>query len=194
MKIILGRESRLEILKLRLVNILRVGLSRNADIWLRFWSCCLVDIMKMKSDQDSMRTCDYGNHNSTLGSVVPLAMFKRKEFSYKDRALTHKVVKSCISMWKYQCFQVLHPWWQSPLRCGRLTATFVETWITLMGFLSIWDFIWTFIPIILFETFVEIRTCVMGLNCMWDFMLKLSLIIFHFVWQLFADKCRQISP
>ena len=35
----------------------------------------VVEIMKMKLDQDLFRTCFFGNQNSTLGSVVPLAMF-----------------------------------------------------------------------------------------------------------------------
>ena len=43
-----------EILKLCLVKILKFQLSRNADIWLSFLSCCLVENMveKMKSDKD----------------------------------------------------------------------------------------------------------------------------------------------
>ena len=58
-----------EILKLGLANIFKFNFSR--DIWdfevdtcPRFWS--------MKFDQDLCATCDM---NSTLGSVVPLAMF-----------------------------------------------------------------------------------------------------------------------
>ena len=75
-----------EILKLCLVKVLKF--SRNADIWLRFWSCCLVcEIMKMKSIQDFFENLWYdrsyfGNQNSTLRSVVPLAMFyERHHFS-----------------------------------------------------------------------------------------------------------------
>ena len=42
-----------EILKLRLVKILKFKFSGNADISNIFgWSCCLVEIMKMKYDQD----------------------------------------------------------------------------------------------------------------------------------------------
>ena len=41
-----------EILKLGLVRILKFKFSRNADIGLRFWSCCFVGSMKMKSDRD----------------------------------------------------------------------------------------------------------------------------------------------
>ena len=49
----------------------------------RFWSWCLVNIVKMKFDQILCLnfTCDmtkisyFGKQNSTLGSVVPLAMF-----------------------------------------------------------------------------------------------------------------------
>ena len=58
-----------EILKLGLANIFKFNFSR--DVWdfevdtcSRFWS--------MKFDQDLCATCDM---NSTLGSVVPLAMF-----------------------------------------------------------------------------------------------------------------------
>ena len=40
---------------------------RNADVWLRFWN-----LMKI-----CVRTYYFGKQNSTLGSVVPLAMFLR---------------------------------------------------------------------------------------------------------------------
>ena len=50
-------------------------LSRDADVWLRFESLCLIEIPKLKFDQDLCGTCDM---NSTLGSVVPLAMFHIK--------------------------------------------------------------------------------------------------------------------
>ena len=45
---------------------------RDADVWL---SSCLIEILKLKFDQDLCGTCDM---NSTLGSVVPLAMFSSK--------------------------------------------------------------------------------------------------------------------
>ena len=55
--------------------------SRDGDAWLRFGSKCLVEILKMKFDQDLCLNLWYdpigyfGKMNSTLGSVVPLAMF-----------------------------------------------------------------------------------------------------------------------
>ena len=48
-----------EILKLGLVRILKFKFSRNADIGLRFWSCCFVGSTKMKSDQDSFENLWY---------------------------------------------------------------------------------------------------------------------------------------
>ena len=51
--------SLVEILKLRLVKILKFKFSRNADIWLRFSSSCLVEIMKMKSDHDLFENSCY---------------------------------------------------------------------------------------------------------------------------------------
>ena len=57
------------ILKLGLVKILKFKFSRDADVWLRFWSWCMVEILKMKIDQYLCK-----NH-STPGSVVPLTMF-----------------------------------------------------------------------------------------------------------------------
>ena len=57
-----------KILKLGLVKILKIKFYGEADVWLRFWKWCLVEILKMKFDQ-------YYCLNSTLGSVVPLAMF-----------------------------------------------------------------------------------------------------------------------
>ena len=56
-------------------------LSRDADVWLRFWSWWLFEILEMKFDQDLclnlyMTYSGYfGKLNSTLGSVVPLAMY-----------------------------------------------------------------------------------------------------------------------
>ena len=76
----------IEMLKLGSVNILNFKFSRDGDVWLRFWSKCLVEILKMKFDQDLCLNLWYdpigyfGKMNSTLGSVVPLAMFKH-EFS-----------------------------------------------------------------------------------------------------------------
>ena len=70
-----------EILKLGMVKILKFKFSRDGDVWLRFWSKCLVEILKMKFDQDLCLNLWYdpilyfGKMNSTLGSVVLLAMF-----------------------------------------------------------------------------------------------------------------------
>ena len=44
--------------------------SQDADVWLRFNA---FEILKLKFDQDLFGTCD---KISTLGSVVPLAMFE----------------------------------------------------------------------------------------------------------------------
>ena len=70
-----------EILKLGLVKILKLKFYGEADDWLRFWSWCLFEILKMTFDQDlclnllwAIRLLWY-KLNSTLGSVVPLAMF-----------------------------------------------------------------------------------------------------------------------
>ena len=40
----------IEMLKLGSVNILNFKFSRDGDVWLRFWSKCLVEILKMKFD------------------------------------------------------------------------------------------------------------------------------------------------
>ena len=71
-----------KILELGLVKILKLKFSRNADVLLRFCSWCLVNILKMKFDQDLCKNLRYDlkkltwfKQNSTLGSVVPLAMF-----------------------------------------------------------------------------------------------------------------------
>ena len=64
-----------------LVEILMLSLSGDTDFWFRFWSWCLVEILKMKFVQDLCLNLWYdpigyfGKMNSTLGSVVPLAMF-----------------------------------------------------------------------------------------------------------------------
>ena len=77
-------------LKLGLVNILNFKFSRDGDVWLIFWSKCLVEILKMKFDQDLCLNLWYDpiayfdKLNSTLGSVVPLAMsfifFQEQQF------------------------------------------------------------------------------------------------------------------
>ena len=70
-----------KILKLGLVKILKLKFYGEADVWLKFWRWCLVEILKMKFDQDLYLNLWYdsigyfGKMNSTLGSVVPLAMF-----------------------------------------------------------------------------------------------------------------------
>ena len=61
----------------KICNILNFKFNR----WLRFWSFCFVEILDMKFDQDLCLNlwCDplgyFAKMNSTLGSVVPLAMF-----------------------------------------------------------------------------------------------------------------------
>ena len=70
-----------KMLKQGLVNILNFKFSRGGDVWCGFWSECLVEILKMKFEQDLCLNLWYdpigyfGKMNSTLGSVVPLAMF-----------------------------------------------------------------------------------------------------------------------
>ena len=70
------------VLKLSLVDISNFKFSREADVCSRFWCCCLVDILKMRFDQVLCLNLwfalisYFGKLNSTLGSVVPLAMFE----------------------------------------------------------------------------------------------------------------------
>ena len=77
-----------EILKLGLANIFKFNFSR--DVWdfevdtcSRFWS--------MKFDQDLCATCDM---NSTLGSVVPLAMFYSWNRSVAENIVSNKMIKA----------------------------------------------------------------------------------------------------
>ena len=46
-------------MKLDLVKILKFRFSRNADDWLRFWGWWLVEIRKMKFDQDLCKNLQY---------------------------------------------------------------------------------------------------------------------------------------
>ena len=79
----------IEMLKLGSVNILNFKFSRDGDVWLRFWSKCLVEILKIKFDQDLCLNLWYDpigyfvKMNSTLGSVVPSAMFRICKLSYE---------------------------------------------------------------------------------------------------------------
>ena len=56
---------------LGLVKILKFKFSPDADVWLKFRSRRLVEILKMKFDQDLYK------NQSTLGAVVPLAIFSK---------------------------------------------------------------------------------------------------------------------
>ena len=47
-----------KILKLRLVNILKFKFSRDSDVWLRFWSWCLIEILKIVLNKIFSWTCD----------------------------------------------------------------------------------------------------------------------------------------
>ena len=55
-----------------LVKIFKFKFCRNGDVWLRFWSC-LIKICVWTCDM--AQRSYFGKMNSTLGSVVPLAMF-----------------------------------------------------------------------------------------------------------------------
>ena len=59
-------------LKLGFVKILKLKFYGEADVWLWFWSWCLVEILRWSLIKICFWTWD---KNSTLGSVVPLAMF-----------------------------------------------------------------------------------------------------------------------
>ena len=70
-----------EILKLGLVKIMKFKFSRNAEIWLRFFKLMLGwysgDEIWSKFVQELWydKRSYFGKQNSTLGSVLPLAMF-----------------------------------------------------------------------------------------------------------------------
>ena len=69
----------------------------DADVWLR--SRCSVEILKMTLIKICVWTCDmtsisyFGKMNSTLGSVVPLAMFS---WCFKSRFWRWNVLKICV--------------------------------------------------------------------------------------------------
>jgi len=92
----------IKMLKLGLVNILNFEFIWDGDVWLRFWSKCLVKILKMKFDQDFCLNLWYdpilyfGKMNSTLGSVVPLAMFYLKKIGKLKMTLTPTTKKAPV--------------------------------------------------------------------------------------------------
>ena len=74
-----------EILRLGLVNILNFKFSRDADVWLRFWSWCLIDYRYSKDEIWSRvvfelviwpKQVTRVSWTEPFGSVVPLAMFE----------------------------------------------------------------------------------------------------------------------
>ena len=88
--------------RLGLVKILKFRLSRDVDVWLRFWSWGLVDIQKTKFDRD---LCE--NH-STLGFVVPLPIIYCYTFRTHGKTSWSKVtnfqllsdgLRPAIRMW-----------------------------------------------------------------------------------------------
>ena len=97
----------IEMLKLGSVNILNFKFSRDGDVWLRFWSKCLVEILKMKFDQDLCLNLWYdpigyfGKMNSTLGSVVPLAIFENAVLEDEPRTFWVIIVPEIFEiLWK----------------------------------------------------------------------------------------------
>ena len=70
-----------EILKLGLAKILNFNFSGDADVWMRFLVHALSRFWRWNVIKIFVWTCDmasksyFGKMNSTLGSVVPLAMF-----------------------------------------------------------------------------------------------------------------------
>ena len=92
-----------ENLKLCLVKILKFKFSWNAEIWLRFWSWRLVDILEMKFDQNLCKNFDdkrsyFGKQNSTLGSVLPVAMFSITSLTGPVRMLWFMQCKIIIQL------------------------------------------------------------------------------------------------
>ena len=83
-----------KILKLALVNILNFKFSQDANVWLGFSSECLVEILKMKFDQDLCLKlwyelnprvrCAFGNvyYNHLLGLPKRLQSWKRLLIDY----------------------------------------------------------------------------------------------------------------
>ena len=96
-------------MRLGVVNILNFKFSRDGDVWLRFWSKCLVEILKMKYDQDLCLnlwydpTGHFGNLNSTLRSVAPMAMFSLIPLLFQPTFT--KLQDTCWSSWlrRWQC-------------------------------------------------------------------------------------------
>ena len=63
-----------------LVKILKFMFSRNGGVLLKFWRWGLIKTLRMKFDQDLCKNLQdlksyFGEQNSTLGSIVSLAMF-----------------------------------------------------------------------------------------------------------------------
>ena len=106
---VISRWCFVEVMKLGLVNILNLKFSRDGDVWLRFWRKCFVQILKMKFDQDLCLNLWYdpigyfGKMNSTLGSVVPLAMFSM-HFSLMLIFIINIIIISIVIIFSFQLF------------------------------------------------------------------------------------------
>ena len=82
--------------------MLKFGWDFEVDAWLRFWRRNLINIC--------LRTCDmtqrsyFGKQNSTLGSVVPLAMFVLSTVSAAKAWLCNQTsVKNHIQLFFFNC-------------------------------------------------------------------------------------------
>ena len=84
-------------LRLGLVNILNFNVSLDADVWLRCWTCWLVEILKMKFDQDLCKNlwyelnprvrCAFGNvlmYNLPTSIIDNEVLYKNLSPQYKS--------------------------------------------------------------------------------------------------------------
>ena len=114
-----------KILKLGSVKILKFKFIRYADVWLRSW--CSVEILKMKWIKICVWACDmtlrgyFGKMNSTLGSVVPLAMFGWELWQLTSKLQTRKL-KIC---WLWIPFT--NRWWWSIASSYNRRIYFIES-------------------------------------------------------------------
>ena len=113
MKLNLGQD-----LKLGLVKILKFKFSWNAEIWLRFWSWCLVDILEMKFDQNLCKNFDMTKEVILVSRTQPSGPF-------------------CL----WQCLFLSEMW--LPRRCFIVSVMpEIHAWWTKLGCRDRWVDVW----------------------------------------------------
>ena len=89
-----------EILKLVLVKILKLKFYGEADVWLRFWSRCLFEILKMKFDHNLCLNLWYELNplvRCAFGNVLLLGLLVSQKIKFTTLEFIYKALPKTLS-------------------------------------------------------------------------------------------------